>query len=563
MPSFSVLSNLTVMGTHVSCFNPSLFPNNGEKLKLQLRKIQSLEKYRRLSAAGSLSDNCSKSVSFLSRSCFCKSQSGSQSCKGIRSRIDGNSEKIKTLMRSGENRRLRRRFSLRLRPRLRLLSVRMKWVAMKLKEASLQGILEAIGVSLRKNFKRVTISTSVSVGLGLFYLFLKLTAVPSSKVVPYSDLITNLQGGQVSKVLFEEGSRRIFYNMPQNTENSAAESDENSSSVGNNLVPTRARASAPEWEYCTRKIDHDEIFCANSPAKKRRPSNQTVGFDDVEGVDAAKTELMEIVSCLRGAINYNKLGAKLPRGVLLVGPPGTGKTLLARAVAGEAGVPFFTVSASEFVELFVGRGAARIRDLFSVARKCTPSIIFIDELDAVGGKRGRSFNDERDQTLNQLLTEMDGFESDTKVVVIAATNRPEALDPALCRPGRFSRKVFVGEPDFDGRKKILAIHLRGVPLEEDSQLICNLVASLTPGFVGADLANIVNEAALLAARRGGEVVIREDIMAAIERAKFGINDRQFTPSTIGKELGKLFSWMPSQVRSNDPRGDGMGYQTLS
>ncbi|XXG55293.1 hypothetical protein AAC387_Pa03g2993 [Persea americana] len=612
MPSFSVLSNLTVMGTHVSCFNPSLFPNNGEKLKLRLRKIQSLEKYRRLSAAGSLSDNYSKSVSSLSRSCFCKSQSGSQTCKGIRSRIDGNSEKIKTLMRSGENRRLRRRFSLRLRPRLRLLSVRMKWVAMKLKEASLQGVLEAIGVSLRKNFKRVTISTSVPVGLGLFYLFLKLTAVPSSKVVPYSDLITNLQGGQVSKVLFEEGSRRIFYNMPQNTENSAAESDESSSSVRNNLVPTRARASAPEWEYCTRKIDHDENFlltlmrekgttyssapqsplaslrsvlltvvslwipltplmwllyrqfsAANSPAKKRRPSNQTVGFDDVEGVDAAKTELMEIVSCLRGAINYNKLGAKLPRGVLLVGPPGTGKTLLARAVAGEAGVPFFTVSASEFVELFVGRGAARIRDLFNIARKCTPSIIFIDELDAVGGKRGRSFNDERDQTLNQLLTEMDGFESDTKVVVIAATNRPEALDPALCRPGRFSRKVFVGEPDFDGRKKILAIHLRGVPLEEDSQLICNLVASLTPGFVGADLANIVNEAALLAARRGGEVVIREDIMAAIERAKFGINDRQFTPSTIGKGLGKLFSWMPSQVRSNDPRGDGMGYQTLS
>lgn len=236
---------------------------------------------------------------------------------------------------------------MRLRPRLRLLSVRMKWVAMKLKEASLQGILEAIGVSLRKNFKRVTISTSVSVGLGLFYLFLKLTAVPSSKVVPYSDLITNLQGGQVSKVLFEEGSRRIFYNTPQNTENSAAESDENSSGVRNNMVPTRARASAPEWEYCTRKIDHDENFlltlmrergttyssapqsplaslrsvlltvvslwipltplmwllyrqfsAANSPAKKRRPSNQTVGFDDVEGVDAAKTELMEVRSSL-------------------------------------------------------------------------------------------------------------------------------------------------------------------------------------------------------------------------------------------------------------------------
>jgi ATP-dependent metalloprotease FtsH len=198
--------------------------------------------------------------------------------------------------------------------------------------------------------------------------------------------------------------------------------------------------------------------------------------------------------------------------VLLVGPPGTGKTLLARAVAGEAGVPFFSVSASEFVELFVGRGAARIRDLFNAARKNSPSIIFIDELDAVGGKRGRSFNDERDQTLNQLLTEMDGFESDTKVIVIAATNRPEALDSALCRPGRFSRKVLVAEPDQEGRRKILAIHLRDVPLEEDAFLICDLVASLTPGFVGADLANIVNEAALLAARRGQSL---SDLLTAL------------------------------------------------
>ncbi|KAG7985071.1 hypothetical protein I3843_03G006600 [Carya illinoinensis] len=378
----------------------------------------------------------------------------------------------------------------------------------------------------------------------------------------------------------------------------------------------RARASNPEWQYSTRKIDHDEKFllslmrekgityssapqsmlmslrstlitvislwipliplmwllyrqlsAANSPARKRQSNNQMVGFDEVEGVDAAKVELMEIVSCLQGDVIYNKLGAKLPRGVLLVGPPGTGKTLLARAVAGEAGVPFFTVSASEFVELFVGRGAAHIRDLFNVARKCAPSIIFIDELDAVGGKRGRSFNDERDQTLNQLLTEMDGFESEMKVIVIAATNRPEALDPALCRPGRFSRKVLVGEPDAEGRKKILAVHLRGVPLEEDTHLICDLVASHTPGFVGADLADIVNEAALLAARRGGENVSMADIMEAIERAKFGINDKQLRTSTLNKELGKLFPWIPSLVGRNDTRQDGLqgplGYQTLS
>ncbi|CAN1126314.1 Probable inactive ATP-dependent zinc metalloprotease FTSHI 3, chloroplastic [Linum perenne] len=275
--------------------------------------------------------------------------------------------------------------------------------------------------------------------------------------------------------------------------------------------------------------------------------------------------MLEIVSCLQGAIKYQRLGAKLPRGVLLVGPPGTGKTLLARAVAGEAGVPFFSVSASEFVELFVGRGAARIRDLFNTARKSAPSIIFIDELDAVGGRRGRSFNDERDQTLNQLLTEMDGFESEMRVVVIAATNRPEALDPALCRPGRFSRKVLVGEPDEEGRRKILAIHLREVPLEEDPDLISDLVASLTPGLVGADLANIVNEAALLAARRGGESVAREDVMEAIERAKFGINDKKLRPSTISKEIGKLFPWvLPSLVgkKQDDTQGP-LGYPTMS
>lgn len=541
-------------------------------------------------------------------------------------RIDIDSQ----LVRGGKNHGKRRRFSLRLRPRIRLLSRR-------LKRASIRSMLEAIGTFLRKNVKRVTFSTSVSVVLGLCFLFLKITAIPTPKVAPYSELIMSLQNGSVTKVLFEEGTRRIYYNTKlwndkdtKTVVDSVSSSSENvldndsSKDVSRNDVDgknmlvklTKPQTASPAWEFSTRKIDHDESYllslmrergisygsapqsvlvsmrsmlitiltlwipltplmwilyrqlsAANSPAKKRRPSNQLVCFEDVEGVDAAKVELMEIVCCLQGAINYSKLGAKLPRGVLLVGPPGTGKTLLARAVAGEAGVPFFSVSASEFVELFVGRGAARIRDLFSVAKKNAPSIIFIDELDAVGGKRGRSFNDERDQTLNQLLTEMDGFESNINVVVIAATNRPEALDPALCRPGRFSRKVYVGEPDEEGRKKILAIHLRGVPLEEDLGLICNLVASLTQGLVGADLANIVNESALLAARRGAESVSREDIMEAIERAKYGINDeRRTNPSAISKELVKLFPWMPSFVNRNDTRRDGtqgLGYQTLS
>jgi len=260
------------------------------------------------------------------------------------------------------------------------------------------------------------------------------------------------------------------------------------------------------------------------------------------------------------------LGAKLPKGVLLVGPPGTGKTLLARAVAGEAGVPFFAASASEFVEMFVGRGAARIRDLFNVASKCAPSIIFIDELDAVGGRRGRGFNDERDQTLNQLLTEMDGFESNTAVLVIAATNRPESLDPALCRPGRFSRRVFVIEPDLNGRRKILAIHLRGIPLEEDPEVICNMVASITSGFVGADLANVVNEAALLAARQGKEAVTVADMKEAVHRAKYGIGDKVLLPTVIGKELGRLFPWIPSReprtIQSNNDE-QPLGYKTIT
>lgn len=565
----------------------------------------------------------------------CKSRYGLCCNNELRSLVSRISENKHTHLGKNRNSGVSKWFSLRLRPRLRLWSRRLKRVLIR-------STFSDVGAFLRKNVKILSISTLISVALGLCYLFLKSTAMPSPKIVPYSDLIASLQNGSVTKVLLEEGSRRIYYNTNSQRLESAKMSEDDKSLPSDvqldyvaNMVESndmvkarqvkganvfrkssRSQASTPEWLYFTRKIDHDEKFllslmrekgtsyssapqsllksmrsimitvitlwipltplmwilyrqlsAASSPAKKRRPNNQMVSFDDVEGVDAAKTELMEIVLCMQGAINYKKLGARLPGGVLLVGPPGTGKTLLARAVAGEAGVPFFTVSASEFVELFVGRGAARIRDLFNVARKHAPSIIFIDELDAVGGKRGRSFNDERDQTLNQLLTEMDGFESDMKVVVIAATNRPEALDPALCRPGRFSRKVLVGEPDEDGRRKILAVHFRGVPLEEETYLMCDLVAFLTPGFVGADLANIVNEAALLAARRGGETVTREDIMEAIERAKFGINDRQPTPGNLRNELGRLFPWMTSMMRTNDTRPAGLqrplGYQTLS
>ncbi|KAE8701307.1 Cell division protease ftsH, putative isoform 2 [Hibiscus syriacus] len=343
------------------------------------------------------------------------------------------------------------------------------------------------------------------------YLFLKLTVLPSPKIVPYSESITSLHSTSVTKVLLEEGSRRICFNVDSKVlrilnqrnhhhpgmiqQKTQIDHDEKfilslmrekgttySSAPQSVLMSVRSTLITiiSLWIPVTPLmwLLYRQLSAANSPARKRRLNNHVLGL-----------MMWRELILLRWS---------LWRRVLLVGPPGTGKTLLARAVAGEAGVPFFSVSAN-----------------FS-------QVSFLQL---------------------QLLTEMDGFESGMRVVVIGKTNRPEALDQALCRPGSFSRKVLVGEPNEEGRRKILSVHLRGVPLEEDAQLISELVASLTPGFVGADLADIVNEAALLAARRGGETVLREDIMKAVERVKFGINDRQ--PSATGKELGKLFLWVPS------------------
>jgi cell division protease FtsH len=253
-----------------------------------------------------------------------------------------------------------------------------------------------------------------------------------------------------------------------------------------------------------------------------------VTFADVAGVDEAKTELVEIVDFLKTPKRFTQIGARIPKGVLLIGPPGTGKTLLAKAVAGEAGVPFFSISGSEFVELFVGVGSSRVRDLFEQAKKQAPCIVFIDELDAIGKSRNSGGfyggNDEREQTLNQLLTEMDGFSAgDATVIVLAATNRPETLDPALLRPGRFDRQVLVDRPDLSGREAILNIHAQQVKLGPDVNL--KAIATRTPGFAGADLANLVNEAALLAARRNQEVVAQEDFAEAIERVVAGLEKK--------------------------------------
>ncbi len=248
----------------------------------------------------------------------------------------------------------------------------------------------------------------------------------------------------------------------------------------------------------------------------------TVTFEDVAGSEEAKQELQEVVEFLKEPQKFAALGARIPKGVLMVGSPGTGKTLLAKAVAGEAGVPFFSISGSEFVEMFVGVGASRVRDLFEQAKKNSPCIIFIDEIDAVGRHRGAGMgggNDEREQTLNQILVEMDGFDSDTNVIIIAATNRPDILDPALLRPGRFDRKVVVDQPDRRGREAILKVHARGKPLAPDVDL--GVIARQTPGFVGADLENLLNEAAILAARRNKRAITMDELIESIERVVAG------------------------------------------
>jgi len=255
------------------------------------------------------------------------------------------------------------------------------------------------------------------------------------------------------------------------------------------------------------------MFIGNKP---------TVTFEDVAGVEEAKQELAEVVEFLKYPEKFSSLGARIPRGVLLVGPPGTGKTMLARAVAGEAGVPFFSISGSEFVEMFVGVGASRVRDLFDQAKRNAPCIIFIDEIDAVGRQRGAGLggsHDEREQTLNQILVEMDGFDTGTNVIVVAATNRPDVLDPALLRPGRFDRQVVLDRPDIKGRKAILDVHVKGKPIDKAVELM--RIAKISPGFSGADLANVVNEAAILAARRNKKTIGQIDFEEALEKVSLG------------------------------------------
>ncbi|WP_026731936.1 ATP-dependent zinc metalloprotease FtsH [Fischerella sp. PCC 9605] len=396
----------------------------------------------------------------------------------------------------------------------------------------------------------------------IFLNILLLTESPHNRV-PYSEFISQVESGKVARAIVD--SNRIEYELKsgQTTNQPGSKSDkqvfvtspvpldtelpkilrehnvEFSGPVPNQTawISTLLSWVLPPliffgiWGWLLSRSQMGgpaALRVGKSNARIYSEGDTGVKFEDVAGVDEAKAELQEIVDFLKNAQKYTRLGAKIPKGVLLIGPPGTGKTLLAKAIAGEAGVPFFSISGSEFIELFVGIGAARVRDLFEQAKHQAPCIVFIDELDALGKSRGNASlhlggNDEREQTLNQLLSEMDGFNANTGVILLAATNRPEVLDPALRRPGRFDRQIVVDRPDKIGREAILKIHAKNVKLAPDVDL--SKLAARTPGFAGADLANLVNEAALLAARRNNETVTMADFQEAIERVLTGLEKK--------------------------------------
>lgn len=379
--------------------------------------------------------------------------------------------------------------------------------------------------------------------------------------ITYSDFIKNVDTGMISEVYLRSDGTILFVDTSNNYGTTVAANDPNLvsrlidngvkfeqqyrdrsspfwSSLLGSLLPLLMILGV--WIFIMRRMQGGgggPMSFGKSKHKMLTPVEGKVTFDDVAGVDEAKEDLQEIVDFLRTPDKFSGLGGKIPKGVLMVGPPGTGKTLLARACAGEAGVPFFTISGSDFVEVFVGVGASRVRDLFEQARKNAPCIVFIDEIDAVGRSRGVGYgggNDEREQTLNQILVEMDGFEASEGIVIIAATNRPDVLDPALIRPGRFDRQVTVSNPDLMGRKAILIVHSKNVPLAPDVDLIT--VARGTPGFSGADLANLVNEAALMAGRKNRRMVTSEDFDLAKDKILLGPERRTLVMTEEEKKL---------------------------
>ncbi|NNJ67271.1 MAG: ATP-dependent zinc metalloprotease FtsH, partial [Boseongicola sp.] len=407
---------------------------------------------------------------------------------------------------------------------------------------------------------------SIAFWLVLFLLILALFNLISggqtntqSSTVSYSDFVERVEGGDVSnatidgeRIVFRASDGRDYVTIqPEgagatdllvaNEVTFRAEPQEQSGFVTILMTFLPFLLLIGVWIYFMNRMQGGgrggAMGFGKSKAKLLTEKHGRVTFDDVAGIDEAKEELEEIVEFLRTPQKFSRLGGKIPKGALLVGPPGTGKTLLARAIAGEAGVPFFTISGSDFVEMFVGVGASRVRDMFEQGKKNAPCIIFIDEIDAVGRSRGAGYgggNDEREQTLNQLLVEMDGFDANEGIIIVAATNRPDVLDPALLRPGRFDRQVQVPNPDIKGREKILGVHARKVPLGPDVDL--RIIARGTPGFSGADLANLVNESALMAARVGRRFVTMEDFESAKDKVMMGAERRSTVMTEDEKKL---------------------------
>jgi len=422
--------------------------------------------------------------------------------------------------------------------------------------------------------------------VALFNLFSGGQSTINSRSISYSEFMSAVDGGNVSAVTLD-GERVLFRGADGN--DYVTIRPDNGDALTNKLIDKNVNVIAkPQeqsgfttllmtflpfllligvWIYFMNRMQGGgkggAMGFGKSRAKLLTEKQGRVTFDDVAGIDEAKEELEEIVEFLRTPQKFSRLGGKIPKGALLVGPPGTGKTLLARAIAGEAGVPFFTISGSDFVEMFVGVGASRVRDMFEQAKKNAPCIVFIDEIDAVGRSRGVGYgggNDEREQTLNQLLVEMDGFEANEGIIIVAATNRPDVLDPALLRPGRFDRQVQVPNPDIKGREKILGVHARKVPLGPDVDL--RIIARGCPGFSGADLANLVNEAALMAARFGRRFVVMEDFENAKDKVMMGAERRSMVMSEDEKKLTAFHEAGHAIVGLNVPQHDPIHKATI-
>ena len=421
--------------------------------------------------------------------------------------------------------------------------------------------------------------------LALFNLFSGGQSTMASNTISYSEFVDRVDAGEVNSVTLD-GEQVIFRSTDGNTYTTIRpEGTDITDQLIENDVMVEVRRQEQSgfttvlmtflpfliligiWIYFMNRMQGGgrggAMGFGKSKAKLLTEKHGRVTFDDVAGIDEAKEELEEIVEFLRNPQKFSRLGGKIPKGALLVGPPGTGKTLLARAIAGEAGVPFFTISGSDFVEMFVGVGASRVRDMFEQAKKNAPCIVFIDEIDAVGRSRGVGYgggNDEREQTLNQLLVEMDGFEANEGIIIVAATNRPDVLDPALLRPGRFDRQVQVPNPDIKGREKILGVHARKVPLGPDVDL--RIIARGTPGFSGADLANLVNEAALMAARVGRRFVTMEDFESAKDKVMMGAERRSMVMTEDEKKLTAYHEAGHAIVGLNVPQHDPIHKATI-